>query len=115
VTSNPPSPDKTSSGDCPVLLELPQFKGNRRTWHVNKSIDLGNLLVAFGMFVSAMIYVLTRLGSQDVKINSVEEGLKSEHAVNIQQDELARRNDDRVNQKLDKLDDKLSQMLERRR
>ena len=105
---------KQPSGECPVL-ELPGFKGNRRTWHINKSIDLGNLLVAFGMFVSAMIYVLTRLGSQDVKINSVEQGLKAEHAINVQQDELARRNDDRVNQKLDKLDDKLTQVLERRR
>ena len=109
------TPEKTPSDECPVLVELPAFKGNRRTWHINKSIDLGNLLVAFGMFISAMIYVLTRLGSQDVKINSVEEGLKAEHAINMQQDEAARRNDDRVNQKLDKLDDKLSQILERRR
>ena len=103
-----------SSGPCPVL-ELPAFKGNRRTWHINKSIDLGNLLVAFGMLVSAMIYVLTRLGSQDGKIIAVEQGLKAEHAINVQQDELARRNDDRVNQKLDKLDDKMTQILERGR
>ena len=114
MTSNPPNPDKTSSGDCPVLLELPQFKGNRRSWHINKSIDLGNLLVMVGMLVGTIVYVLTRMGGQDIKINSVEEGLKSEHAVNVQQDELARRNDDRVNQKLDKLDDKLSQVLGQR-
>ena len=104
---------KPPSGDCSVL-ELPAFKGNRRSWHINKSIDLGNLLVAFGMFVSAMIYVLTRLGAQDLKINSVQEGLKMEHAVNLQQDEAAKRNDDRVNQKLDKLDDKLTKILEQR-
>jgi len=112
----------TPGGNTPIIPEdydgyddafSSMLHGNRRRWHVNKSIDLGNLLIMLGMLISALMWLLGRLNTQDLKISSVDEAVKQEKMINERQDVDARSSMGLVNRKLDNLDDKVTRILER--
>lgn len=94
------------SPQCPFDGE-PQ---ERRGWHLSKSLDLGHLLVTVAMLASFVIWAM----AQERRLTTVENGLQTEHNINVTQDAERARQRDEIRSDLKAINDKLDRLVERR-
>lgn len=83
---------------------------DRKDWHINKGIDVGNLLVALGIVAGLLGFML----SQEKRITTVETGLLYEHNVNLSQDVNKIRAEDVTSDRLQRIEDKIDKLMVRK-
>lgn len=83
---------------------------DRRGWHLNKGLDLGHLLVTISMLAGFLVWAM----AQERRITTVENGLKTEHEINLAQDLERARQRDEIRGDLKAINEKLDRLVERR-
>lgn len=90
--------------------DSPTCPHDRRGWHLNKGLDLGHLLVTVSMLAGFILWAL----AQERRITTVENGLRSEHEINLAQDLERARQRDEIRSDLKAINEKLDRLVERR-
>jgi len=102
------NPDLTcDSKDCP-------FEGeprDRRGWHLERSIGLDVVIAFLALMFSGLAYVIhedTRVTKVEDRATALEQAdIRIEKSVGVQKDDLVR--------KVDRIEEKLDRLMERRR
>lgn len=84
--------------------------GERRRWHLSRSVDLGHLLMTLAMLAGFMVWAMR----QESRMTTLEVGLRGEHDINLQQDSERNRQQDQTRSDLKAINDKLDRLLESR-
>lgn len=103
-----------SPGGAKCDVPMCPFDGDpdreRRGWHLNKGLDLGHILVTLTMLAGFILWAM----AQERRLTTVENGLKSEHDVNVGQDAERARQRDEIRSDLKAINEKLDRLVERR-